>query len=401
MALSSVETRVREACASRRDEMVNDLRRVVAIPSKTGHAEPIEACRDVFLARLASLGATIERIAGVPAPAWLREGPGGDGRVPDVVICRRTRPGARANILLCGHVDTVHEVGGAFRELAISADRRLATGPGCADMKGGILVAIAALEALESCGVPISWTFVLNADEETGSFHSDAILRREAANGHHVGLVFEPALPDGGLVVERPASGQFMIECVGRAAHVGRDFATGISAVGALAEAIQRALAVADPSRGMLVNIGPLEGGSATNIIPDRARAWGNARCGGGASEQMLCEALRALNANARLPSTRLELVFNRPGKPMTLEVESLASKARAAAEDLGQRLPFGRTGGVCDGNNLQAGGLATIDTLGVRGGGLHTTSEWVELDSLVERAQLAAVLMLRISEGA
>jgi glutamate carboxypeptidase len=387
-----------QACASKRGAMVEELRSVVAIPSKTGHSDAIEECRDAFVSRLAALGASVERVPGAEAPGWLREGVAGDGRVPDVVICRRTRAGARASVLLCGHVDTVHEPSGGFRELTVSGDARTATGPGCADMKGGILVAIAALEALEACGEGASWTFVLNADEETGSFHSDAILRREAANGHDFGLIFEPALPDGGLVVERPASGQFMIECTGRAAHVGRDFASGISAVGALAEAIERALAFADPSRSMLVNIGPLEGGSATNIIPDKARAWGNVRCSGGASESLLCEALRSLNANTRLPSTRVELVFNRPGKPMTAQVEALAGHARGVAEDLGQRLPFGRTGGVCDGNNLQAGGLATIDTLGVRGGGLHTKDEWIELDSLVERAQLAAVLMMRLS---
>jgi glutamate carboxypeptidase len=91
---------------------------------------------------------------------------------------------------------------------------------------------------------------------------------------------------------------------------------------------------------------------------------------------------------------------FNRPAKPMTKETETLALKARMVAEDLGQNLPFGKTGGVCDGNNLQAGGLPTIDTLGVRGGGLHTPQEWIELPSLVERCELLAILILRLCEG-
>jgi glutamate carboxypeptidase len=203
-------------------------------------------------------------------------------------------------------------------------------------------------------------------------------------------------------VIERPGSGQFMIECRGRAAHVGRDFASGISAVRCLAEAVLRASDLADPAAGAIVSIGPLEGGSATNIVPDTARAWGNVRCFSEVAQQRVVEGLCALNADAgRLPSTRVELLFNRPAKPKTPRVEALALLARASAEDLGQSLPFGSTGGVCDGNNLQAGGLATIDTLGVRGGGLHTLDEWIELASLTERAELCAVLLQRIAQGA
>ncbi|MEO0715968.1 MAG: M20/M25/M40 family metallo-hydrolase, partial [Planctomycetota bacterium] len=69
-------------------------------------------------------------------------------------------------------------------------------------------------------------------------------------------------------------------------------------------------------------------------------------------------------------------------------------------AEDLGQQLPFAKTGGVCDGNIMQHAGLPTIDTLGVRGGGLHTPDEWIDLTSLVERCQLLAILLARIAEG-
>jgi glutamate carboxypeptidase len=100
------------------------------------------------------------------------------------------------------------------------------------------------------------------------------------------------------------------------------------------------------------------------------------------------------------MPSLAVHRSFQRPAKPCTPAVERLALAARAAAESLGQSLPFGKTGGVCDGNNLQAAGLPVIDTLGVRGGGLHTTDEWVEARSLVERAQLVAVLLSRLARG-
>lgn len=271
------------------------------------------------------------------------------------------------------------------------------------DMKGGIVLAIAALEALEEVGIPCSWTFLLNADEETGSYCSDRALRAQAAT-HDVGLAFEPAMPDGGLVVARPGSGQFMLEVRGRAAHVGRDFANGISAVNALAERLLQIAAMPKPDQGLIVSVGPIDGGTAANIVPDRARAWGNVRFPDQSAADRLLHELESLatpSTHSHLPSARLRSSFSRPPKPLTPRVEQLAILARRTAQDLGQTLPFGTTGGVCDGNNLQAAGLPTIDTLGVKGGGAHTTDEWIDLSSLVERGQLVALLLARLAGGA
>lgn len=397
--LSAFEQRLVADIARRHDELVRDLAMWVRVPSGRGCKSALDEMRGLLVGRLVKLGASPHEVAGTPAPTWLREDPTSAGDPPPFVVCRTRRDTARAHILLCGHIDTVHDPAGPFRELTISHDGAKATGPGCADMKGGLLIAIAALEALEASGANVSWSFAIVSDEETGTFHADAALREEAARGYTHGLVFEPALPDGSLVVERPGSGQFMIECRGRSAHVGRDFTKGISAVRALATATLGALDLADPARGLLVNIGPLEGNDATNIVPDRARAWGNVRCTSSTAQAAAREGLLALNqAHDALPSTRVELIFNRPSKPKTAAVEQLALIARAAAESLGQQLPFGTTGGVCDGNNMQAAGLPVIDTLGVRGGGLHTLDEWIDLTSLVQRTQLAAVLMHRLS---
>jgi glutamate carboxypeptidase len=162
---------------------------------------------------------------------------------------------------------------------------------------------------------------------------------------------------------------------------------------------------MAAPEMGRIVSIGPLQGGGVTNAVPDLARAWGNARTSTPEQADELAAMLEALNSPEEVvaPGAAQVIVRHklaRPPKPLTPEVERLALAARAAAEDLGQRLPFAKTGGVCDGNNMQAGGLPTIDTLGVRGGGLHTRQEWIDLESLVERCQLLAVLLARIAEG-
>eukprot|EP01025_Chloroclados_australasicus_P016110 TRINITY_DN17924_c4_g1_i1.p2 TRINITY_DN17924_c4_g1~~TRINITY_DN17924_c4_g1_i1.p2 ORF type:complete len:214 (+),score=52.98 TRINITY_DN17924_c4_g1_i1:35-643(+) len=114
-------------------------------------------------------------------------------------------------VLIAGHLDTVHPDGGPFQELTVAEDGATAVGPGCVDMKGGLVIAACALESLEEAGVPASWTYLLNADEETGSYHSEAALRDQASQ-HDFGLALEPALPGGELAIERMGSGQFMIE---------------------------------------------------------------------------------------------------------------------------------------------------------------------------------------------
>lgn len=396
--------------AARHHALLEDLRLHVAIPTGGGNQQGLDETRERLTTRLAALGATVELVSGQPKPDWLYA-PGSSGRqsesaIPPTAVCRRPAHRARpVPIVLSGHLDTVHDPQGAFRELAVASDGKTATGPGCVDMKGGLVILVAALEALHEAGIDADWTAVFNSDEETGSFHSEAVLREEArraAAAGGVGLAVEPALPDGSLAVERLGSGQFMIEARGRAAHVGRDFTQGVSAVTALAERIVAAARAPDPGRGKILNIGPLEGGTAANVVPDRARAWGNVRYPTREIADELAADLARLETpvGASLPAVTVHRTFNRPAKPLVPSTLRLAELARQAAEDLGQKLPFGKTGGVCDGNTLQDEGLPTIDTLGVRGGGLHTPQEWIEIGSLVQRCQLLALVIARLAGG-
>ncbi len=396
MGLSGREQELCRRIRAAEDRLLDDLRRMVEIPTGTGYEPGLDECRAYMTGRLGALGADVSLIPGARKEDWLSSRDRASVRVPPTALCRRLERGGACRVLLSGHLDTVHDPCGPFRSLVVNADGQRATGPGCADMKGGLVVALGALETIESMGIPISWGFVLNSDEETGSFHSDATLRTEAA-AYDVGLAFEPAMSDGGLVVERPGSGQFLIEVTGRPAHVGRDFASGASAIVGLAECIRSVHALVNPADSVIVNVGIIEGGTATNVVPEHARAWGNVRFPSGETGESLGRRLDALSSEG--VTVRVRRAFNRPAKPSTPAVLALASMARRVSEDLGRPLPFGRTGGVCDGNNLQAAGLPTIDTLGVRGGGLHTPQEWIDLPSLVERAQLAGVLLLRLGE--
>jgi glutamate carboxypeptidase len=399
MGLSAREKRVCDDIAGRADRLLADLRAFVNIPTGGFNHHGIDETRGMLAGRLEDLGAATATFPAGPKPDWLfgahAERPG-----PVTAVCGRLVRG-RPRILIAGHLDTVHEPLSDFRELTLATDGKTATGPGCVDMKGGLVIAVTALEALEACGLEASWSFLMNADEETGSYHSEDALRAQA-RAHDIGLAVEPALPGGELAVERMGSGQFLIEARGRSAHVGRAFTEGVSAVTALARAV---LAVSDmprPAEGRILNIGPLRGSAATNVVPDLARAWGNVRYPTRAAAEAIGAELDALATVAgAVPSVIVKRSFNRPAKPETAGVRALAAGARTAAEDLGQNLPFASTGGVCDGNILQSAGLPTIDTLGVRGGGLHTPNEWIEIASLVERCQLLAVLIHRLTTGA
>jgi glutamate carboxypeptidase len=395
----ALRDRLASLIAARREEMIADLARHVAIPTGRNHTPGLDTYRAILVARLDALGATPHYCPGDARPDWLSEtadGPPKHFDSPPTVLCRRLTPG-KPRILLAGHLDTVFDPRGPFQTLSLSSDGRTAIGPGVVDMKGGILIALVALEALESMCVPVSWSFILNSDEETGSYASDRALRA-AAKEHDLGLALEPALPDGGLAVERKGSAQFLIEAFGTSAHAGRDFEKGASAVYALARAITRCEAMTDLPRGLTVNIGPLKGGAATNIVPDYAAAWGNVRFKDAASACDIEQRLSALDASQGLPRLRVHTSFARPAKPLTPETQRLADTIRDVAESLGQSLPFGASGGVCDGNNLQDAGLPTLDTLGVRGGGLHTHQEWIDLASLTERATLLACLLAELS---
>ncbi len=156
-------------------------------------------------------------------------------------------------------------------------------------------------------------------------------------------------MPDGGLVIERPGSGQFMIECRGKAAHVGRDFTSGVSAVNALADCLRFVAGLPDPANGLIANIGPLEGGIAANVVPDRACAWGNVRFPTAPQGERLGQRLESLQTpRGALPAVCVVRSFNRPAKPLTPATEELARKARARRRRPGAETPLRQAPAAC-----------------------------------------------------
>ncbi len=211
MSLTGVETHLCDLVAARRDDLLAQLAGYVAIPTGYGHTPGLDELRRLLAARLESIGAALTLVDGEPRPAWL-DLPGATRStdVPPTLVAQRPGAAGLPRILIVGHLDTVHDPDGDFGELTPSSDGRTVVGPGAVDMKGGIVVAVNALEilaeAVDRTGLDLGWTFLLNSDEEAGSFHSDAALAAEAAR-HDIGIVLEPALPGGELALERGGAG--------------------------------------------------------------------------------------------------------------------------------------------------------------------------------------------------
>ncbi|PZO75259.1 MAG: hypothetical protein DI640_04365 [Sphingomonas taxi] len=311
------------------------------------------------------------------------------------------RPDAPVRMLFTGHMDTVYPVDHAFQSLQWLDDGRL-NGPGVADMKGGLAVMLAALRAVEASPLAarIGYDVVINSDEETGSFSSAALLAH-AAHGKVAALTYEPALADGTLAGARGGTGNFSIIVHGRSAHAGRNPEDGRNALVAAADIAVRLSKVRGPR--LAVNPARIEGGGPNNVVPDLAILRINFRP---ATLDEITRAQSHIDSAVAMVAAehdvRIEVYgsFNRPPKPIDPGAARLFDLVKASGADLGLDIAWKATGGVCDGNNIAAAGVPVVDTMGVRGGAIHSTDEFMIPDSLAERAALSAVTILRIAEG-
>ena len=311
------------------------------------------------------------------------------------------RPTAPLQLLFTGHMDTVFASDHAFQETRWLEDGVL-NGPGVADMKGGLAVMLAALKAVERSPQAdrLGYEVVINSDEEVGSLGSAALLA-QAAQGKRAALTYEPAaLPDGTLAGARPGSGNFAIVVHGRSAHAGRNPEDGRNALLAAADL---ALRLDELRRdGLTVNASRIEGGSPSNVVPDLAILRVNMRPRTPEIEDLARRGIdEAVAAVAAEHDVMIEPSggFGRPPKPLTPEAEALFNLVRQAGEDLGQPIAWQPSGGVCDGNNIAACGVPVVDTMGVRGGKIHSMEEYLITESLDERAALSALTIMRLME--
>lgn len=312
------------------------------------------------------------------------------------------RMDAPVRVFLGGHMDTVFGIDHPFQKVERLSDN-IMRGPGVADMKGGLVVMLTALKALEMHPLAsrIGWEVVINPDEEVGSMGSEQLLI-ECAGRNDVGLLFEPAFSDGALVGARKGSANFTIVVRGKQAHAGRDFDKGRNAISALANYIVKAEKILHKEKGITLNFGHIAGGGPVNIVPDLAICRFNLRAENVIEFEQVQKELGILAQESDREGINMTLYLQstRAPKPFDTKNQKLFEQLRVCAKEEGMDLRQRSSGGVCDGNIMSQAGLPIIDTLGVVGGEIHTDQEYVLLDSLTTRARLVARFLIQLAEA-
>ncbi len=395
--LTSIESEtVERACG---EPMLDQLLAWAAVNSGSRNLGGLERMADLLVDAFAALPGLL-RLED-PAPVEAVDAGGrtvqvGHGRHLHLTV----RPTAPVQLLFTGHMDTVFGPDHAFQETRWIDDATI-NGPGVADMKGGIAVMLAALKSVEAgpAADRLGYEVVINSDEEVGSLASAPLLA-QAARGKRAALTYEPAaLPDGTLAGARPGSGNFTLVVRGRSAHAGRNPDEGRNALLAAADLALRLERL--KRDGLSVNPSRIEGGSPSNVVPDLAILRVNLRP---RTPDIEAEAKREVDELVAAVAAEHDVGieahggFGRPPKPLTAKAEALFELVKRAGADLGQSIGWQPSGGVCDGNNIAACGVPVVDTMGVRGGKIHSMEEYLIVESLKERAALSALTILRLA---
>lgn len=382
--------------------MLDQVQQWAAINTGSGNCEGMAQQAAVLAQAFAVLPGAVELIDPAPVTAIAPDG-SEFVRANGQHLVVRVRPHAIRRIILTGHMDTVFPADHAFQHQQWLDDETL-NGPGVADMKGGIAVMLHALMAFENTpsASSLGYDLLFNSDEETGSLASRDLIAALAA-GKLAALTYEPAaLPDGTLAHERGGTGNYAIVITGRSAHAGRNPEAGRNAIVAAADLILRLKAL--EREDITINPAKLEGGGPNNVVPDHAVLRFNIRPKSTAAMQDFSNIIIILAAvieASHQVQCHTHGGVTRPPKPVDANAQKLFDLVKECGAELGQDIRWKSTGGVCDGNNIAACGVPVVDTMGVRGGAIHSSDEYLIVPSLAERAMLSARVIQRLAEGA
>ena len=383
--LAPHEAKITEWLASQQDAMLALLSEAVNIDSGSYDKAGVDAVGQRFIDFLSSQGLLTTR---EPNDTF------GDAihiRLDDT----------RANekpIVLMGHRDTVFPKGEVARRPFRIADGR-AYGPGVADMKAGLVINAFVLSAFKRFGgAPAPLAGLITSDEEIGSPSSRPVIER-VARGARCVFNSEPGRPTGAVVTGRKGGVFLWFEVQGRAAHSGGNFEKGISAIGELAHKVVAIHGLTDLSRGITLNVGIVKGGQSVNTTAPQAEGQIDLRYVDPADRIRMLEALQAIIDRATVPGTTATLQIRGEFLPLTTTPasEELFATYRAAAADAGLSITGEFTGGCADSGFTAAVGCPTLCATGGVGGNAHTPEEYLEVDSLVPRAQALALAIMRL----
>lgn len=346
-----------------------------------GLGEMLSSVREAFT----SLGGTIEEIELPPFEDIDKDGTTVIRPVGKALHIYKHR-GAKRQVFLGGHIDTVQGI--LAKPPRRDGDRYY--GHGGADMKAGIVVLLKALQAVErsSMAGEIGWEVLITPDEEVGSPSSRAYYERYG-EGKGAAFIFEPSPPGGAFVVSRKGSLTYAVTAHGKAAHAGRDFLEGRSAIVALCDFITKCDAL--NSDDVVVNVGLMSGGSAANVVAERAMCKVNIRGADQAALDAVASKLEDLTFPWHGVTFEKVLLTQRPPKVFDDKTKRLFDILKRSAATLGLPCDAVPSGGVTDGSTLAQMGIPTLDTMGVVGDHIHSPEENFLVSSLTARAELAA----------
>ena len=399
--ISPGEQELLEWIEGEESDMVAMLERITNINTGSLNKAGMAELAEIFSTELARLGFSVDSL-----PGGLIEMPSCPGTNYDIDLADHllaSKPGKGSRLLLMGHLDTVFRFDSPFQSYRQDGDRVF--GPGVADMKGGLVVMLYALKALHAQGLlqDMDVSVLLNSDEEMGSLSSRQYVE-EQAREHDFGLVYESSGMNS-LVRQRKGLGQARFVVNGRASHAGGAHEQGRSAIKELAYKIVEIENLTDYETGVTVNVGIVSGGESRNTVAPCAEALIDLRyptpeqgVETAAQFEEIFSQVYSYPVDSGEISTNSWVSLHRPPKIPTEESDYLLEKTRAIGRLLGQELGVTDSGGGTDGSLSQAVGLPTLDSLGIAGTGAHTIREEARLSSLLERAQLNAVLIARLA---
>ena len=366
---------------SRQPSILDLIHKIVEIESPSGNTAGSRAVLELLIseAQKVSLDLKIQTIAAEDVGEHL-------------II--RAFPSVEKPILLLGHTDTVHPIGAKTKNpTRIEGDKFY--GGGIFDMKANVVLMLEILRAFAELNLtpkrPI--TILLSCDEEIGSATGREIVEREAANAAFC-LVCEPSA-DGRVKTGRKGTANYILEAHGVPAHAGLEPEKGASAILELARQIEKIYSLNNPETGATANVCTVEGGTATNVIPE------NAACSIDVRFSTMAEAFRIENTLKNLcvfdkrVSLKLSGEINRPPLERTASVLNLYEEARKFAAGFDYELGETQVGGASDGNFVAALGVPVLDGLGISGGRAHTLEEFIYVDDIPKRAALIASMLL------
>ncbi len=387
---------------SRGDHMIDTVKTWSRINSGSRNPDGLERMRSELGEAFAALGGEVSAVD--LEPSEIVEASGEVRTVEYTPATRVTvRPDADIKIVLTGHSDTVFPPDFHFQDWTLW-DEDTINGPGVADMKGGLLVMLYGLLALERSPWrdQVGYDVLISPDEEIGSLGSGPRLAELGAKAH-LGMTYEPALADGSLAGARKGSGNFSLRCKGKSAHAGREHHLGRNAIVAAADFAAKLDQLNGRREQVTFNVSRIEGGGPPNVVPAVGVTRFNVRVGDEADRDWAEAEIAKLVAQADARegiAADLHGGFTRPPKPMTAANRQVFEWTRAAGAALGLDITWADTGGVCEGNNLWASGCPNVDTLGVRGADIHSDEEIAKLSSFPERAALSALILMKFARG-